>query len=720
MPTIPVTTGGFRLFPSRLECPPVDDTTSDLTMPAPLHQILRWVLPIHGLISAGLCPGATPEARPPNIVFILCDDLGYGDLGAYFQNHGDGGRKPKVEMAATPHLDALAPAGMQLRHHYTGAPVCAPARASLLLGVHQGHANVRDNQFDKALEDQHTLASVLKHAGYRSVCIGKWGLQGGKEMPAHPLNRGFDEYFGYIGHGAGHLHYPKENGKPLYDGWKEVSAQYDKCYTTDLFTARAKKFIIDHQAQVPGKPFFLYLAYDTPHARTQAPPRAFPDGYGVNGGLQWLGTPGKMINTATGQPDSWIHPEHATATWNDPQRGARSPWPDTAKRYATMVRRIDDCVHDLVATLRDLGLEQNTLVVFTSDNGPSKESYLKGRDSTGYSRANDPGFFRGYGPFDGIKRDCYEGGVRVGAIAWWPGTIPAGTSSQLASQFHDWMPTFCEMAGIPAPARTDGASLLPELTARGKRPASTIYVEYSNNTATPDYEDFMPARRGKPRRQMQMIRIGGLVGVRHDIRSHNDDFEIYEIAKDPSQRRNLAPSMRDLQQRMKDRVLQIRRPDPAAPRTYLDALPVPASPPGGSTAPGLLARMIAVDVPWPVAPAAVAGIAPAAAVTPGQMDKPVDSRHAAVLEGWIEIPQPGSYRFSLPEGSRAILKLHGATVLDTDRGSGGGGILLEAGRHPLMLSILLDDDSPPPVLSWSEDAGTPEPIPAKHFTHKAP
>jgi arylsulfatase A-like enzyme len=689
----------------------------------PLPYVCRDFFPLVVLVSVAvtiLAPTAVAGSGKPNIVFILTDDLGYGDLGAFFQNEGDGGRMPKVKMAATPHLDLLAGAGIQLRHHYAGAPVCAPSRASLLLGVHQGHANVRDNQFDKALEDNHTLASVLRQAGYRTACIGKWGLQGGDDMPGHPLNRGFDDYFGYLAHKDGHKHYPKEDGARLYDGWQEVSSQYDKCYTTDLFTARAKKFITDHHAQSPDKPFFLYLSYDTPHAQTQAPSCPFPEGYGLSGGLQWLGKPGQMINTATGEPDSWLYPGHKDAIWDDPKRGPGSPWPDTAKRYATMVRRIDDGVQDIVATLRDLGLDKDTLIVFTSDNGPSDESYLEGLDANGYPRTYDPGFFRGYGPFDGIKRDLYEGGVRVGAIAYWPGTIPPGQASPLASQFHDWMPTFCEMAGIPAPARTDGVSLLPELTGTGDRQPSTTYVEYATDYWSPDLPDFSPARRGKPRRQMQMLREGDLVGVRYDIQSHNNDFEIYNVAKDPAQRRNLASAMPGLQQELKNRVLQTRRTDPGTPRPYMDALPIPASAPGGVLKPGLEVRVLAVDVPWPVDPSAVARIAPVITAAPGEIERLGASRRAAVMEGWVEIPKPGSYRFSLPDGIRATLRLHGTTVLDTDRGKGGGGALLEAGYHPFALSVLLDPGSPKPDLSWSIDDSNPELLPAKLLTHSTP
>ncbi len=165
--------------------------------------------------------------------------------------------------------DTLAREGIRLPHYYCPAPVCAPSRASLLLGVHQGHANVRDNQFDKALERNHTLGTVTKGAGYVSACIGKWGLQGKPatappDWPAHPLNRGFDYYYGYIRHSDGHEHYPKEGvyekPKQVWENWTEVSAGLDKCYTTDLFTARAKQWITEHERTNSAQPFFLYLA----------------------------------------------------------------------------------------------------------------------------------------------------------------------------------------------------------------------------------------------------------------------------------------------------------------------------------------------------------------------------------------------------------------------------------------------------------------------------
>lgn len=340
---------------------------------------LRLLLLLGCVCANQLC---AQTAFRPNILLILCDDLGYRDLGALFQNSRTAG----LPKHSTPQLDALAAEGLQMRRHYCAAPVCAPSRASLLLGQHQGHANVRDNQFDKALENNHTVATVMKQTGYATACVGKWGLQGSGSnpatWPAYPTKRGFDFYFGYVRHADGHEHYPKEGlyrgAKEVWDNNTEISASLDKCYTADLWTARAKSWIADHHAAHPTQPFFLFLAYDTLHAVLELPTQAYPVGGGTNGGLQWLGTPGQMINTASGAIDSWIHPDYASATYDDDGNTGTSEvaWPDVYKRYATSVRRIDDAVGDLKQLLQQLSIDTNTLVVFTSDNGPSIESYL--------------------------------------------------------------------------------------------------------------------------------------------------------------------------------------------------------------------------------------------------------------------------------------------------------------------------------------------------------
>ena len=515
-------------------------------------------------------PNEKIAAAKPNVIFILTDDLGWGDLGVFHQNNSQHDRKHK-----TPLLDKMAGEGMQLRSHYCPAPVCAPSRSSLLTGVHQGHAAIRNNQFDKGLEDNHTLGTIMQSAGYATMMVGKYGLQGTQaKTPAgwsgYPTKRGFDEFFGSVRHADGHVHYPAEkwplgnskghrSKKEVWFNNKEVSADLQKCYSTDLFTAKSKQWIIDHQQSTPDKPFFLCLNYDTPHAALQIPTVAYPAGKGVKGGLQWVGKPGKMVNTATGKIDSFRHPDYVNQGWSDME-----------VRFATMVRRIDSAVGDLLQTLKDLGIAENTLVVFTSDNGPHSVSYL----TDGKYQASA---FQSYGPYDGIKRDTWEGGIRMPTLAWWPSKIPAGKINNQPSQFHDWMATMADVAGIPAPARCDGVSLVPSLTTTGKQPESTIYVEYQHNGKTNQYSDFLKSRRAKKRGEMQVIHMDGYKGIRTDIKSHADRFAIYDLKADPGEENNLAGSsdkFKKLQTRMKNRVLRLRIANSSAKRPY-DQAPIP-------------------------------------------------------------------------------------------------------------------------------------------------
>lgn len=627
-------------------------------------------------------------ASQPNIIFVLCDDLGYGDLGVLFQND----RVPGLPKHATPQLDSMALAGMQMRRHYCPAPVCAPSRASLLNGVHQGHATVRNNQFDKALGDNHTLASVLREAGYATAAFGKWGLRGSlltvePDREAHPLRRGFDYYYGYMAHVDGHRHYPKEDGKTVYENYTNVTADLDLCYTTDLFAARAKKWITDHLASPDAdKPMFLYLAHDTPHAILQYPPSAYPAGGGLSGGLQWVGTPGSMINAATGSYDSYVHPDYDGATYDD-DGNAGTPevaWPEVYKRYAGSVRRIDDTMGDLLKLLEDLDIATNTLVVFTSDNGPSIEDYL----SLNYA-AN---FFDNYGPFDGIKRDIWEGGVRMATLAYWPGTISSNMISQTPSAFWDWMPTFSEMAGVPAPANTDGVSLLPTLTGQGTQRDSTIYIEYYNNTRTPSYSEFVPAHRNRKRNEMQSVQLDGFKGIRYDVSTHADDFEIYDVANDPQEANNLAlnAAYDGLQQRMKDRVLQLRRPNTSAPRPY-DSEYVPADTIQSAFA-NATVNFAAYEGAWPWLPD-FQSMASVATGTVSGIDlsvRPRAENYGLLYSGYLEIPVNGSYTFYLTSDAGANLRIHDALVIDDDFKHNGstvsGSIRLAAGRHPFRLS----------------------------------
>lgn len=677
-----------------------------------LKKISHWIL--GGAAALSTCSVQAEALVPahPNIIYILTDDLGWGDLGVLFQNSRAAANNRSKPWHLTPNLDRFAAEGVQMPAQYCPAPVCAPSRASLLLGLSQGHANVRDNQFDKALENNHTLATVLKQAGYATVAIGKWGLQGvgagetnPATWPAYPTKRGFDCFFGYARHADGHEHYPKEGpyqgSKQVWDGTNDVTPQLDKCYTADLWTAWAKHWIVEHEHSSAGQPFFMYLAYDTPHATTELPTQAYPSGGGLHGGLQWLGTPGHAINTASGKIDSWMYPEYRDATYDDDRNPATPevPWPEVYKRYATDVRRLDDAVADIVQLLRDLNIDDDTLVIFTSDNGPSIESYLPGRPL----RAD---FFESYGIFDGIKRDCLEGGVRVPTLARWPGHIPAGKVIAQPSIAYDWMRTFADVAGVPEPARADGVSLLPELTGQGtQRDRGYLYVEYFNNGKTPSYVDFTPSNRGRMRNQMQAIRVGDYVGLRYDIQSQADPFEIYRVTVDPKEATNLAPSMTSLEQHIKSLALQVRRPDSDAPRPYDNEL-VPASP-VTSTVSGVEWKAYEGSYPW------VPDLETLPAVASGVASQPDLSKRARandiglLFSGYIFAPQDGRYTFYLTTDTGALLRIHDATVIDADYGYVGGtersgSIRLQAGLHPFRLYYARREQGKPALnFSWS-------------------
>lgn len=654
--------------------------------------------------------------KKPNIIFILTDDMGYGDVGVFFQNQRREANKRNEPWEVSPYLDKMANGGAML-NQYCPAPVCAPSRASLMLGQSQGHSNVRDNQFDKAINDNYTLGNVMQMAGYSTAVIGKWGLQGdsrwdknGASRPAKPGNRGFDYFFGYMRHSDGHEHYPKEGlyagKKEVYENDKEVSKEMDKCYTGDLWTAAAKNYIINHQkGKDRSKPFFMYLAYDLPHAVLELPTKAYPKGFGLHGGLQWTGTPGHIINTASGIPDSWVDPEYSTKTYDNDSNPATPevPWPDTYKRYATVNKRIDNMVEDVLLLLKDLGIADNTLVVFTSDNGPSRESYLPKNFVP-----NEPDFFDSFGPFDGIKRDVWEGGVREPTIAYWPGHIHPGTKITKPSISFDWMPTLTEVAGLAAPVRTDGVSLLPELTGKPGQKKSLVYVEYFQDGRTPDYSVFDPSHRNRKRGQMQMLRLGDTVCIRYDIKSPDDDFEIYNIVSDPKQVHDLAKThdMTKLEKYLKGRILQMRIANSSAPRPY-DSLLIPAD------------EIDNLKNSWQVISyqSATPWIAER---EPNQKFSKTFQPHLRIknnnentscFEGYINVPSDGKYTFRLQANGKAFLRVHEIALIDEDYGYKSGDmnsqiIFLKKGFHKIRLYYMKNQNKKPSVkLEWSSDNG---------------
>jgi arylsulfatase A-like enzyme len=607
----------------------------------------------------GLASASGGQAVQPNILFILCDDLGYGDVGVLYQNS----RQPDQPRMKTPQLDRMAAGGMILRQHYTASPVCAPARASLLLGQHQGNCPIRNNQFDKALPRNHTLGSVLQAGGYYTGMIGKFGLQGpGPEFPGHPLRHGFDEFYGVLAHGAAHYHYPGNSGK-IMDMFTPVTNGLDGAYDTDLYAARAKKFIRERAEKKPRQPFFLYLAFTAPHFYEEIPTQAYPKGGGLRGGLQW------PLNTLSPKTNSWYHPDYASKNW-----------PDVEKRHATMIRRVDDAVGDILQLLRDLNIEQNTLVVFTSDNGPHNE------------QGQDPSFFDSWGIMDGIKRDLWEAGVREPAILRWPGGVRAGAVEDRPSAFWDWMPTFAELAGLAPPAESDGVSLVPTLTGRGfQRSRGFLYFEYDYSGRPFPVDKALGKRKNVGKRnQMQSIRVGDFTAVRYAITNSADPFRLYNVVRDPHEDRNLAddPACAAVLAKAREMTLQVRRPDPDAPRPY-DNDPVPAVS-VNCTNEGTL-NYAAYEGSWPWVPDFDA-LTPVASGQSRGLDMAVLPLHGEAglrFTGFFKAPAGGEYTFWLQCDSGAEMWLHEAHVLDDDFARDGkevkATIRLAAGLHPFRL-----------------------------------
>ena len=489
--------------------------------------------------------------------------------------------------------------------------------------------------------------------------------------PGHPLKRGFNEYYGFLQHRAAHDHYAG-NHAGIYDGYDEVMDGIAGAYDSDLFTARAKKFIIDHEARQKDQPFFLYLAYTLPHMKMQLPPGPYPQGGGLNGGMQW---PFK----ATGTPDSYIYPDFVN-----------KDWPEKEKRHASMIHHLDDCVGDMLQLLKDLKIDDNTLVVFSSDNGPHEEG-------------NDPRFFASWGPFDGIKRDLFEGGAREPTLARWPGHVPANSVCNEPSALYDWLATLAEVAGVPAPANTDGISLVPSLTGHPEqqRHHRYLYSEYLGTMSGPVSKEVV-ARKGYTKRgQEQAVRLGDFVAVRYDIQSPNDPLRLYNVVKDPHEDHDLSgdPSAQNVLAQMRDLLITARTPNASAPRPYDDELlPAVAKP----AQVGSLAYSTFIGH-WPWLP-------DLHSLTPeksGTVDgfvlpddggkrpkaKPKGEQSGPQLgidfEGFINVPTDGSYTFSITSDTGAVLWVHDALVIDDDYthddAPRAGSVRLKAGWHPIRL-----------------------------------
>lgn len=732
--------------------------------------------------------GAEPVGKP-NIILVLVDDMGWGDLGLNQPAAHVG--TPRID---TPHLDQMAVGGARLLRHYTSAPVCAPARASLFTGVHQGHAEViRNNSFDAALEDSHTLASVLKAAGYSTALIGKWGIGGGRESggtpstcPAWPTKRGFDYFFGYNNHLAGHRHYPKEesNADPethrnaIWDGDEMITDKLDGCYCTDLFTARAKKWIVEQKAADKDKPFFLALTYVAPHARLGIPGAAYPAGGGLKGGVQWLGMPGKMINTADATTwDTYIHPQYREA-WGEyaAERYGKNAAHKlmTARRHASMITRVDEAMGDLVQLCKDLAIDKNTIIIFTSDNGAHDEPGAVGGFVGHPAPAQDPSFFRSYGDHDGIKRDVWDGGLRVPCVVYGPGVVKPGLADDTPTQFQDWMATVADLAGVPKPMRCDGVSLLPLLSGDAQAEEAmrgrVLYAEYFYPGGMAQYGDYAANKKGRPRGEQQVLMFyaaqrGWLKAIRTGVKTAQEDFEVFDTAADPHETINLASANGvPPQDWLKNLALYNRRAydyyrDPQAPRRNngcggfrgYDMVPVPANVVQGSTRPGLQMRRCQATPDWvPEYDTLQAALSTAAPVVAQPCDTLLPAGSVSEFRGYINVPQDGNHwHFYLTldavPGSKAFVKLHHFHLIDADCNyvpgetatesaaantveadtskTGMKGIPLRAGLHEITITVVQGASAPGKLrMEWNRGLlgghVTPRvPIPASAFVH---
>jgi uncharacterized sulfatase len=428
--------------------------------------------------------GETPHR--PNLIFILADDLGYGDLGCYGQ-----------ELIKTPRLDQMAAEGMRFTDFYAGNTVCAPSRSVLMTGQHMGHTHVRGNAGGPDMSKQSlrpedvTVAEVLQNANYRTALCGKWGLGddalGGRQ--GLPRRQGFDFFYGYLNQVHAHNYYPEflwrnETKSPLrnvvqrndhsYGGFTGGWATKKVDYSHDLIAEEALGFI-KRNASDESNPFFLYLALTIPHANNEGT-RGTGDGQEV--------------------PDYGIY--------------ADRDWSDQDKGQAAMITRMDADVGRILDLLDELQIGEDTVVMFSSDNGPHNEG---GHNTERFDPA---------GPLRGMKRDLYEGGIRVPFIVRWPGTTPPGTVSDHVSYFGDLMATAAELAGVPCPKNTDSISFVPSITGNAEDQPKHDYL----------YWEFYE-RGGK-----QAVRSGKWKAVR--LPWNSDDTELYDLSRDIGETNDIA------------------------------------------------------------------------------------------------------------------------------------------------------------------------------------
>lgn len=468
---------------------------------------------------------AQQKNKNPNIIFIYADDLGYGDIGCYGQKY-----------IKTPNIDRLAQEGILLTNHYTSAPVSAPARCCLMTGMNMGHSYVRDNFEIKGKTESEagqtplpknteTIARMLKRTGYVTGVIGKWGL-GSISSTGAPNKQGFDFFYGYDDQNHAHNHYtsflwrndkmeklknteftvhPKFNPASVHD-----SLEYKKYtgpeYSLDLMADEALRFINENQKN----PFFLYLAFIVPHKALQVPDESLQMYNGVFNEKPYIGNQGY------------------------------TPHPRPYSAYAGMISRMDQKIGAVMQKLKELGLDENTIIIFSSDNGPAGGGGV------------DANFFKSSGGLRGIKGQLFEGGIRVPFVARWPGKIKPGTVSDHVSAQYDLMATFGELTGQQV-SKTDGISFLPTLLGQNvkQKQHKYLYWEFASGGG------------------QLAVRIGNWKGVKRNVsRDSRANWGIYNIADDPAESKDLAAQHPELILKF-DEIVNKRTPSQYAPWNFM-------------------------------------------------------------------------------------------------------------------------------------------------------
>lgn len=448
----------------------------------------------------------TQAATTPNIIYILADDLGYGDLSCYGQQKFN-----------TPNIDKLAAGGMLFTRHYSGSTVCAPSRAALMTGMHTGHTVVRGNR-EVQPEGQvpipdstYTLAELFRENGYATGAFGKWGL-GFPGSEGDPNVQGFDTFYGYNCQRMGHHYYPHH----LWSNQDSVVLEENKgkrkgLYAPERIHQKTLEFIESHRES----PFFLYVASIIPHAELAAPEETLQRFRG-----KYL--PEKVYE---GTDDGPLY-----------RKGPYESQTESHAAFAAMVTILDRQVGEIMAKVRELGLEQNTLIVFTSDNGPHMEG------------GADPDYFDSNGDLRGYKRDLYEGGIRVPMLAYWPGKIAPGTRTDHVSAFWDVFPTLGEVIGAESPVGIDGVSFLPTLLGANGEQEQHAYL----------YWEFHELG-GR-----QAVRMGDWKAVRYGTGDNPDGpVELYDLGEDPGEANNVASDHPEVVDEMERILREARTPSEA-------------------------------------------------------------------------------------------------------------------------------------------------------------